>query len=102
MYGMKAIYENLTGQNPQIMLRFGQNTLYLRPNAKSGQKPFCNHYAFVVENYDQATGSQAESAWHGPEARFQAGLVHHGPRRHAHGSGGTWAAGAHCKRLPRF
>jgi hypothetical protein len=53
MYGMKVIYENLGGQNPQLMLRFGKNTLYLRPNARPGEKPYCNHYAFVVENYNQ-------------------------------------------------
>ncbi|OGS04383.1 MAG: hypothetical protein A3G41_06960 [Elusimicrobia bacterium RIFCSPLOWO2_12_FULL_59_9] len=55
MYGMKVIYENLKGTNPQIMLRFGKNTLYLRPNAAPGEKPFCNHFAFVVENYNQDT-----------------------------------------------
>ena len=53
MFGMKVIYEDLQGTNPQIMLRFGKNTLYLRPNAAPGEKPLCNHYAFVVENYNQ-------------------------------------------------
>ena len=38
---------------PQIMLRFGKNTLYLRANGEPGQPPFCNQYGFVVENYKQ-------------------------------------------------
>jgi len=54
MYGMKLIYEKKDPQSPEIFLRFGRNTLYLRKTAKPDDKPFCNHYAFVVDNYDQA------------------------------------------------
>jgi catechol 2,3-dioxygenase-like lactoylglutathione lyase family enzyme len=54
MYGMKVIYENQDPQNRDIFLRFGKNTLYLRKTAKPDDKPYCNHYAFVVENYNQA------------------------------------------------
>ena len=53
MLGMKVIYEDLKGTPPQIMLRFGKNTLYLRANGEPGQPPFCNQYGFVVENYKQ-------------------------------------------------
>jgi catechol 2,3-dioxygenase-like lactoylglutathione lyase family enzyme len=49
-FGMKLIY-NRTGENPESYLRFGQNTLYLRKTSKD--KPYCNHFAFVIENYDQ-------------------------------------------------
>jgi len=56
--GMKVIYDQPADpakkQNPQVFLRFGRNTLYLRPTAKPDDKPYCNHFAFVVENYDQA------------------------------------------------
>jgi catechol 2,3-dioxygenase-like lactoylglutathione lyase family enzyme len=58
MYGMKVIYENLKGANPQVFLRFGRNTLYLRKTADPGDKPYCNHYAFVVENYEQAAAEK--------------------------------------------
>ena len=53
MYGMKVIYDKEGGPNPEIFLRFDQNTLYLRKTANAGDKPYCNHYAFVVENYNQ-------------------------------------------------
>ena len=51
-FGMKVIY-NKTGENPESFLRFGQNTLYLRKTAKPDDKPYCNHFAFVIENFDQ-------------------------------------------------
>lgn len=54
MYGMKLIYEKKDADSPEIFLRFGRNTLYLRKTAKPEDKPYCNHYAFVVDNYDQA------------------------------------------------
>jgi catechol 2,3-dioxygenase-like lactoylglutathione lyase family enzyme len=53
MYGMKVIYESLQGSNPQIFLRFGKNTLYLRKTPKPSDAPYCNHYAFVVDDYNQ-------------------------------------------------
>jgi catechol 2,3-dioxygenase-like lactoylglutathione lyase family enzyme len=52
MYGMKVIYDK-PGPNPQVFLRFGRNTLYLRKTDNADDKPYCNHYAFVVENFDQ-------------------------------------------------
>jgi catechol 2,3-dioxygenase-like lactoylglutathione lyase family enzyme len=54
MYGMKLIYEKKDPQSPEIFLRFGRNTLYLRKTAKPDDKPYCNHYAFVVQDYNQA------------------------------------------------
>ena len=54
MYGMKLIYEKNDPQSPEIFLRFGRNTLYLRKTERPEEKPYCNHYAFVVENYNQA------------------------------------------------
>jgi catechol 2,3-dioxygenase-like lactoylglutathione lyase family enzyme len=55
--GMKAIYDQpadpAVKQNAQVFLRFGRNTLYLRPTAKTDDKPYCNHFAFVIENFDQ-------------------------------------------------
>ncbi len=53
MYGMKVIYDK-PAPDPEVFLRFGRNTLYLRKTANPGDKPYCNHFAFVVENYDQA------------------------------------------------
>jgi catechol 2,3-dioxygenase-like lactoylglutathione lyase family enzyme len=53
LLGMKVIYEKLAGPEPEVFLRFGRNTLYLRKTAKPDDKPYCNHFAFVVENYKQ-------------------------------------------------
>jgi len=48
--GMKVIYENRT-DNPEAFLRFGQNTLHLQKSAKTGDKAYCNHFAFVIESW---------------------------------------------------
>jgi catechol 2,3-dioxygenase-like lactoylglutathione lyase family enzyme len=57
LLGMKQIYDQpadaAKNQRPQVFLRFGRNTLYLRPTANPADKPYCNHFAFVVDNYDQ-------------------------------------------------
>lgn len=51
MMGMKVLY-NKAGEDPECFLRFGQNTLYLRKTDQPGDKPVCNHFAFVIENFD--------------------------------------------------
>ena len=51
MLGMKMIYNKMT-DNPETFLRFGQNTLYLRKTTHPDDKPYCTHFAFVIENYD--------------------------------------------------
>ncbi|MGZ5121514.1 MAG: hypothetical protein ACXWC1_01860 [Burkholderiales bacterium] len=38
-------------QKDNVALRFGENTLVLRPSGADG-KPYCNEFGFVVENYD--------------------------------------------------
>jgi catechol 2,3-dioxygenase-like lactoylglutathione lyase family enzyme len=53
MLGMKVIFEKLDGPEPEVFLRFGRNTLYLRKTANPGDKPYCNHFGFVVENFNQ-------------------------------------------------
>lgn len=53
MFGMKVIYYK-PEENPDCFLRFGQNTLFLRNTSKPGEKPYCNHFGFAIENYDQA------------------------------------------------
>ena len=51
-------YTSLMGMKPvtqgkeEIALRFGENTLVLRPLGTGG-KPLCNEFGFVVENYDE-------------------------------------------------
>jgi catechol 2,3-dioxygenase-like lactoylglutathione lyase family enzyme len=49
LMGMKVVSEGKDGAS----LRFGENTLVLRPAGADG-KPYCNEFGFVVENYDQA------------------------------------------------
>ena len=55
----REFYENCMGmkviqnQPDQVILRFGQEALVLRPAGADG-KPYVNHYAFAIENYDHA------------------------------------------------
>jgi catechol 2,3-dioxygenase-like lactoylglutathione lyase family enzyme len=49
LFGMKAVAD----KKDDVSLRFGENTLVLRPTA-AGAKPYCNEFGFVVQNFDQA------------------------------------------------
>ncbi len=49
VFGMKIVSD----KTDECSLRFGQNTLVLRPAGSDG-KPSCNQVAFVIETYDQA------------------------------------------------
>jgi catechol 2,3-dioxygenase-like lactoylglutathione lyase family enzyme len=53
MFGMKQIYYKADEPNAQAMLRFGNDTLYLRNSKRPGGKPYVDHFAFEIENYDQ-------------------------------------------------
>jgi len=55
LLGMKVIYDKPEGTNAECLLRFGQNTLYLRKTSNPAAKPYCNQFGFVTENYDQNT-----------------------------------------------
>ena len=47
--GMKPVSQ----KKDDVWLRFGENTLVLRPAGADG-KPYCNEFSLVVENYDLA------------------------------------------------
>jgi catechol 2,3-dioxygenase-like lactoylglutathione lyase family enzyme len=49
LFGMKVV----SSKKDDVSLRFGQNTLVLRPS-DAGAKPSCNAFGFVVENYNEA------------------------------------------------
>jgi catechol 2,3-dioxygenase-like lactoylglutathione lyase family enzyme len=53
MFGMRPIYYKPDEPNAQVMLRFGNNTLYLRNSKRPDRKPYVDHFAFEIENYDQ-------------------------------------------------
>jgi catechol 2,3-dioxygenase-like lactoylglutathione lyase family enzyme len=52
LYGMKVLYDNQKGPNPQVFLRFGENTLILQKAIESAEKPYCNTYGYAIENYN--------------------------------------------------
>ena len=52
--GMKVISDKANGSNPEVVLGFSKNTLYLRPTANPSDKPYCVEYGFVIQNYDKA------------------------------------------------
>ncbi len=47
--GMKPVSQ----RKDDVALRFGENTLVLRP-ARADGKPYCNEFGFVIDNYDEA------------------------------------------------
>lgn len=47
--GMRPVAQN----KDDVSLRFGENTLVLRPAGPDG-KPYCNEFGFVVDSYDEA------------------------------------------------
>lgn len=53
MFGMRPIYYKADEPNAQAMLRFGNDTLYLRNSKRPGGKPYVDHFAFEIENYEQ-------------------------------------------------
>jgi catechol 2,3-dioxygenase-like lactoylglutathione lyase family enzyme len=53
MFSMKEIYYKPDEPNAQAMLRFGIDTLYLRNSKRPGNKPYFDHFAFEIENYEQ-------------------------------------------------
>jgi catechol 2,3-dioxygenase-like lactoylglutathione lyase family enzyme len=54
LMGMKPVSQKKDGARlpDNVALRFGENTLVLRPAGADG-KPYCNEFGLVVENYDQ-------------------------------------------------
>jgi len=53
LLGMKVIYDKPEGPNAGCFLRFGQNTLCLRRTGNPVDKPYCNQFGLIVENYDR-------------------------------------------------
>lgn len=53
MFGMRPFYYKADEPNAQAMLRFGNDTLYLRNIKRAGSKPYVDHFAFEIENYEQ-------------------------------------------------
>jgi catechol 2,3-dioxygenase-like lactoylglutathione lyase family enzyme len=49
LLGMKVV----SNKADEVFLRFGQNTLLLRPAGSDG-KPECHEFGFVIQNYDEA------------------------------------------------
>jgi catechol 2,3-dioxygenase-like lactoylglutathione lyase family enzyme len=39
----------------QVILRFDRNALVLQPTPQAGEKPYCNHFGFVVDRYAPGT-----------------------------------------------
>ena len=53
MFGMRQIYYKAGEPNAQAMLRFGNNTLILMNSTRPGGRPYVDHFALEIENYDQ-------------------------------------------------
>jgi len=53
LLGMKVISDKADGPNPEVLLGFNKNTLYLRKTDNPSDKPYCVEYGFVIQNYDK-------------------------------------------------
>jgi catechol 2,3-dioxygenase-like lactoylglutathione lyase family enzyme len=53
MYGMKVLSSRTDGPDASCVLAFGKNTLDLRPTANPDDKPYCNQYGFLIEDYHE-------------------------------------------------
>ena len=53
MFGMREFYYKPAEPNAQAMLRFGNDTLYLRNSRRPDKKPYVDHFAFEIEHYEQ-------------------------------------------------
>lgn len=51
LLGMKVIYDNSEARSGECFLRFGENTLQLRPTAEPYSKPSCNQFGIRIENF---------------------------------------------------
>ena len=53
LLGMKAFFYKPDDPYAECFLKFGKDTLYLRPSKRPDHKPYVDHFAFTVANYDQ-------------------------------------------------
>jgi catechol 2,3-dioxygenase-like lactoylglutathione lyase family enzyme len=84
LFGMKVVSD----KKDDVSLRFGQNTLVLRPS-EAGAKPSCNEFGFVVENYNEAkVKADAEKRGINPKANPFGGLLVQDPNGLEIGIGG--------------
>lgn len=74
MFGMRQIYEKPEEPNQQVMLRFGNDTLYLRNSQRPDKSAYVDHFAFEIENYDQdRVQGELERRGYKPEADSKLG-----------------------------
>jgi catechol 2,3-dioxygenase-like lactoylglutathione lyase family enzyme len=59
LMGMKPVSQKMD----HIALRFGENTLVLRPSGPDG-KPYCNEFGFVIDDYDASNVKAALTRRH--------------------------------------
>jgi len=87
--------------NAQAMLRFGNNTLYLRNSRRPDKSAYVDHFAFEIENYDQdRVEAELKRRGYKPEADSRLGWTIHDPegmRIEVAGKGLPEYISTHCK-----
>jgi catechol 2,3-dioxygenase-like lactoylglutathione lyase family enzyme len=53
LWGMKVISDKMDGENPEVLLKFGENTLCLRKTSQPGDKPNCAEFSFLAEDFNK-------------------------------------------------
>ena len=54
LWGMKVVSDKEDGDNPEVLLKFGQNTLCLRKTVQPGDRPSCTEFSFLAEDFDKS------------------------------------------------
>jgi len=53
LWGMKVISDKKDGENPEVLLKFGENTLCLRKTSQPSDKPNCTEFSFLAEDFNK-------------------------------------------------
>jgi catechol 2,3-dioxygenase-like lactoylglutathione lyase family enzyme len=80
LFSMRELYQKHEEPNAQSMLRFGNNTLYLRNSRRPDKSAYVDHFAFEIENYDQdRVEAELQRRGYKPEADSKLGWTIHDP-----------------------
>ena len=101
MFGMRPFYYKPDEPNAQAMLRFGNDTLYLRNSRRPDKSPYLDHFAFEIENYDQdRVEAELKRRGYNPQPDSKLGWTIHDPegmRIEVAGKGLPEYIGQYCK-----
>jgi catechol 2,3-dioxygenase-like lactoylglutathione lyase family enzyme len=83
-FGMKEIYCKLEEPNSECFLRFGNDALYLRKSRRPDNKPYVDHFAITIDNWNKdAVEAELKSRGLDPQPDSKYGFTIHDPDGYA-------------------